>query len=71
MVQGLNVKNFEKQKVLPFEIVINSVVWEGKIKINKYFQKYAPETNCLQTAQQPNAVTSSFSPLRPCVLNSD
>ena len=23
------------------------------------------------TAQRPNAVTSSFSPLQPCVLNSD
>ena len=36
-----------------------------------YFQRYAPETNCLRTAQRPNAVTSSFSPLQPCVLNSD
>ena len=38
---------------------------------DKYFQRYAPETNCLRTAQRPNAVTSSFSPLQPCVLNSD
>ena len=38
---------------------------------DKYFQRYAPETNCSRTAQRPNAVTSSFSPLRPCVLNSD
>ena len=38
---------------------------------DKYFQRYAPETNCSRTAKRPNAVTSSFSPLQPCVLNSD
>ena len=43
---------------------------------DKYFQWYAPEMKCSRTAQRPNgprpnAVTSSFSPLRSCVLNSD